>query len=263
MAENVRRADWRYLDASRITDDRVAFDGLDVRNAVCEKLGTVEGFVVQRETNRPYYLVVDSGGWFSSRHFLLPVGHVRLDPDNEAFRVDIERDTIRGFPEVQLDQFDGLTEDEAMRFNERTLTACCPNEIAGRTGEKWDFDSWSHYRQPDWWRVAPATELPPAPLTNRPLAEDYDPTIFRNTGSMPVTPAHPAERVVAREEEDYRRPADEPLDRAQPGDVLGVETEGETTSLGDTASDEDRRRKEAEKENRETFDEQERDRRRS
>ena len=37
-------------------------------------------------------------------------------------------------------------------------------------------------------------------------------------------------------------------DRAQPGDVLGIERGGETTSLGDTEEDEDRRRRDAEKE---------------
>ena len=35
--------------------------------------------------------------------------------------------------------------------------------------------------------------------------------------------------------------------RAQPGDVLGVETEGEQTHVGDTAEDEDKRREAAQK----------------
>ncbi len=38
-------------------------------------------------------------------------------------------------------------------------------------------------------------------------------------------------------------PADE---RAQPGDVLGIERDGETTELGDTREDEDERREDAE-----------------
>ena len=38
-------------------------------------------------------------------------------------------------------------------------------------------------------------------------------------------------------------PAD---DRAQPGDVLGIESDGEVTELGDTREDEDERRKKAE-----------------
>ena len=36
--------------------------------------------------------------------------------------------------------------------------------------------------------------------------------------------------------------------RAQPGDILGFETGGETTSLGDTSEDENKRRHDAEKE---------------
>ena len=35
-------------------------------------------------------------------------------------------------------------------------------------------------------------------------------------------------------------------ERAQPGDVLGIERGGETTSIGDTSEDEDRRRRESE-----------------
>jgi hypothetical protein len=37
-------------------------------------------------------------------------------------------------------------------------------------------------------------------------------------------------------------------ERAQPGDILGIERGGETTSLGDTEEDEDGRRRDAERE---------------
>jgi hypothetical protein len=44
-------------------------------------------------------------------------------------------------------------------------------------------------------------------------------------------------------------PMPEPIDeRAQPGDVLGIENDGETTHLGDAAEDEDERLSEAEEE---------------
>ena len=36
-------------------------------------------------------------------------------------------------------------------------------------------------------------------------------------------------------------------ERAQPGDILGIERGGETTSLGDTEEDEDERRRDAER----------------
>jgi hypothetical protein len=38
---------------------------------------------------------------------------------------------------------------------------------------------------------------------------------------------------------------DPDLERAQPGDVLGIERGGETTSISDTEEDEDRRRRKA------------------
>ena len=42
-------------------------------------------------------------------------------------------------------------------------------------------------------------------------------------------------------------PMPEPIDeRAQPGDVLGIEHDGETTQLGDTAEDENERLHDAE-----------------
>lgn len=45
----------------------------------------------------------------------------------------------------------------------------------------------------------------------------------------------------------------EPIDdRAQPGDVLGIEEDGEVTHLGDTREDEDERREDAEEAVRET-----------
>ena len=44
-------------------------------------------------------------------------------------------------------------------------------------------------------------------------------------------------------------PLPEPIDeRAQPGDVLGIEHDGETTQLGDTAEDEDERLRDAQEE---------------
>ena len=46
-------------------------------------------------------------------------------------------------------------------------------------------------------------------------------------------------------ENDNAKWPDPDRERAQPGDVLGIERGGETTSLGETEEDEDRRRREA------------------
>jgi hypothetical protein len=51
------------------------------------------------------------------------------------------------------------------------------------------------------------------------------------------------ELITAREHEESPHYAG----RAQPGDVLGLETGGETTGIGDTSEDENRRREAVEK----------------
>lgn len=259
MAENIRTPNLQYLDAGHVADDRIDFDGIDVTNASGDTLGSVDGFIVQRDSKRPYYVVVDSGGWFSGRHYLVPIGHVRFDPDNRALRVDIDRDTIEGFPEVQVDRFDEITEDEARRIDRHTLSAIAPGELAADEGEDWDYDRSSHYRQPDWWRAQAEGEMPP-PLTNRPLAEDYDPTVRAATRPTSDVAGHAREHITARRGEGPR--ADDLNERAQPGDVLGIETAGETTSLGDTARDEDERREAAEETNRDLLRKQREERKR-
>ena len=50
---------------------------MDVESPSGEHLGDVDGFIVDSESGRPYYVVVDAGGWFKSKHFLLPIGHAR------------------------------------------------------------------------------------------------------------------------------------------------------------------------------------------
>ena len=64
----------RYLDAGDLDDSDVDFDGMRVESPTGEHLGDVDGFVVDSESGRPYYVVVDTGGWFKSKHFLLPIG---------------------------------------------------------------------------------------------------------------------------------------------------------------------------------------------
>jgi hypothetical protein len=64
--------------------------------------------------------------------------------------------------------------------------------------------------------------------------------------SLPVA-ERTDDRRQARDVEDSSPHLD---GRAQPGDVLGLETGGETTELGDTADDENERRREAERANR-------------
>lgn len=280
MAEYRNPSRLFYVDAGDIDDDRVDYDGLDVLDPAGQKLGDVDGFIVQEDTRRPYYIVVDSGGWFSSRSFLVPIGHARLDAGNKALRVDLDKSVVQRFPDYDSTRFAQMSDEESRQFTERTLGACCAKELQARTGaDRYDYDKWSHYAQPDWWplsaagssrqgvrserlasdytnyTVPPASVPAPGALHDETVRREHEEVVARDrAGERDVTAGRDIDVVPTREEtvvrdqdvRDTSRLNDRPLDRAQPGDVLGIEKGGETTSLGDTARDERARREDAE-----------------
>ena len=52
-----------------------------------EKLGKVESVIADEETREPRYLVIDSGGWFSSKQFVVPIGDIERVEDAERMVV--------------------------------------------------------------------------------------------------------------------------------------------------------------------------------
>jgi len=268
----------RYLDADDVDDDAVAYDGLAVVGPDGDKLGKVDGFIIDPEGRRVHHIVVDSGGWFTSQRFLLPIGHAALTEDRTALRTDISREALRRFPDYEEARFREFTDDELRAFERNTVVACCPDEpLEEVSSTAWGYSSWRHYQQPAWWGAGYEQERLRPVGQERAGRED----MWRETSRRApltaaatepiVTGAHRDRELVtareeraageARHEEARREPhtaADEPrrsgrdasphLDgRAQPGDVLGIETGGEVSRLGDTAEDEDKRRGDAEK----------------
>jgi hypothetical protein len=237
----------RYLDADDVEDSTLDFSGMDVRASDGSKLGDIEGFIIESTTGRVYHVVVDSGGWFTSRRFLLPIGHAQLDLQDRVLRVDAPRDSLRSYPEFDERRFEAFTDDELRAFEQRTAAACCPDEsLRDASAGTWGYDHLRHFAQPAWWtgsartheRARSVSAGPPATA----IREQYD-----------------RELVTARERDrdlrDDRIPRGQPTDdtsphfegRAQPGDVLGLETGGERTYIGDMSEDEDKRRRTSEK----------------
>ena len=57
-------------------------EGYDCFDANGDKLGDVDSVIVDAETMQPRYLVVDTGGWFSSKRFVVPAGDIRAIDDD-------------------------------------------------------------------------------------------------------------------------------------------------------------------------------------
>jgi hypothetical protein len=228
----------RYVDAGRLDNRVLDLDGLDVRNSAGDHLGDVDGFLVDAASGRPRYVVVDSGGWFASKRFLVPVHHARVAADRRALRVDFDKDTINRFPRLEEDRFDAVSDDEARAYDQGVLRAW---ESSGTYVR--DDAACREYETgmaPAWWNAS-AWMSDADRLTRDDRAYAEDARVVREDRIM----ARDADAGADdRRADEYRTPAYG--ERAQPGDVLGIESSGERTSIGDTAEDEDKRREDSE-----------------
>ena len=225
----------RYVDADDLDDSTIDFDGLNVVSPTGDKLGDVDGFIIDSSSARPYYVVVDGGGWFKSKFFLLPIGHVNLDTTNRKLVADVAKDRVERYPGFDRSEFEKLSDDELNRMDSQMMAACCPSELDTRTASTSGFDTRAHYTAPGWWR----SDFYRADRTGT-AAESIAGASAAGATRDRVR-VNDRDAVVAREGDVSPH-----LDgRAQPGDVLGVETGGEQTHVGETAEDENKRRRDA------------------
>ena len=87
-------------------------------------VGRLDGVVIERDANRPVYIVVRRGTdeerptWF-----LVPVGDAWFDETERAIRIDApRRERIRFEP----DEFERMSPQEADEYERRVLAECCP-----------------------------------------------------------------------------------------------------------------------------------------
>jgi len=234
------RPNLRYVDAKALDDKAMKLRGLKVVSNRAEDLGKVEGFIIDINTGRPYHVVVGTGGLFKHKHFLLPIGHFTLASDNSRLTANIDKDRVERIPGFDKDEFRTLSENDLKQLEAPLAAACCPDDaIVGVAA--WET---THYAYPNWWEAD----------YYRPDRADRAATNIAGAthlSSGPIPPASKAgtsdrarERVTASERAGDTSPHFD--GRAQPGDVLGVETGGERTSVGDTSEDENKRRRDAE-----------------
>jgi hypothetical protein len=137
----------RYVATSSLDDETLDLDDMKVRNDQGEELGTVDGFVVDSVSGRPRYIVVDAGGWFTAKQFLVPIGEVHLEPARDALRVPLAKEQIRRFPGFDLDEFQPLTAEDIDRLNTQHDVTSQRTDTA-TPGSAWTNAS---FEVPEWW----------------------------------------------------------------------------------------------------------------
>jgi hypothetical protein len=146
---NHPRPGLRYVDAGDLDKTQITFDGMEVKGIDSQKLGKVDGFIIDKSSARPYYVVVNAGGWFKSKYFLLPVGHVGLEPTEKTLVAEITRDRVDRYPGFDRGEFEKLTEDDLKMMDDQMCAVCCVDAtIEIDAPSRYEH---AHFRYPSWW----------------------------------------------------------------------------------------------------------------
>jgi hypothetical protein len=215
----------RYVDADDLESSTFRFDDLPVKSSTGEKLGEVDGFIVDEASGRPYYVAVDAGGWFKSKLFLLPVGHVAMNREQPCLVADITKERVHRFPGFDRDEFEKLSDDELARMDEQIVASCCPTETVSRTSGRSRFDTWSHYKSPGWWD----SNFYRPDRADRVMRDVGGASAVASTSATSTRTPRVGETDRSRDRDLVTARGDETNpqsgDRAKPGDVLGIDTE--------------------------------------
>ncbi|WP_352336580.1 PRC and DUF2382 domain-containing protein [Psychrobacter sp. 16-MNA-CIBAN-0192] len=85
MSQLVRLQDIQATHRDLIGDDYYDPTGKTAYGVDEDKIGKIEGALVEDTTGRIRYLIVDAGGWFSSKEVLVPAGLARIVGDDVFF----------------------------------------------------------------------------------------------------------------------------------------------------------------------------------
>ena len=85
MSQLVRLQDIQATHRDLIGDDYYDPTGKTAFGVNEDKIGKIEGALVESTTGRIRYLIVDAGGWFSSKEVLVPAGLARIVGDDVFF----------------------------------------------------------------------------------------------------------------------------------------------------------------------------------
>jgi sporulation protein YlmC with PRC-barrel domain len=94
MAHYGTLQDFRFTDAD--ADD---IRGSKIYGRDDEKLGKIDDVIFDHSSGAIQYVVVDTGGWLSSKKFIVPADRLRSSAEHEDdYRVDLSKQQIESFP---------------------------------------------------------------------------------------------------------------------------------------------------------------------
>jgi sporulation protein YlmC with PRC-barrel domain len=110
MAQSGMLRDYRFTEAAE--DIR----GSQLYGVNDEKLGKIDDVIFDHATGTIRYIVVDTGGWLSTKKFIVPAGSLRSSSEHkDDFTVDLSKQQVENLPpydELQLESDEQWAEYE-------------------------------------------------------------------------------------------------------------------------------------------------------
>jgi sporulation protein YlmC with PRC-barrel domain len=111
-----------------------------------EKLGKIDDVIFDHTTGQIYYAVVDTGGWLTTKKFIVPASRIRASAKHEGdFAIDLNKQQIEGFPPYKESD---LESEQAWA------------DYEGRYRSKWEADPVMHRAGTDR-NITPTTQQMP------------------------------------------------------------------------------------------------------
>lgn len=130
MARYGTLGDYRFADKQEAASD---IRGSKVYGPDDHKLGDIDDVVFDHATGAIVWIIVDTGGWLSSKKFIVPPERIRPSMQHENdYRVDLTRQQIESFP-----PYDGkaLTSEEKWAdYERRYRSKWSDDEVMHREG---------------------------------------------------------------------------------------------------------------------------------
>jgi ferritin-like metal-binding protein YciE len=140
------RSRLRFVGAKDLPD--APKQEIHLHNRAGEHLGTLDGFVVDSQSGRPIYYVIDSRGWFAGRRYVVPVGQIEADEGAATLQTALTRAELARYPEFSPSAFTAMDDSDARRYERRLHRVFAPDSkpYNGRPV----YENLPAYRTPTW-----------------------------------------------------------------------------------------------------------------
>jgi sporulation protein YlmC with PRC-barrel domain len=139
-------ANFGMLRNYRFTDSAEDIRGSKLYGVDDEKLGKIDDVIFDHSTGQIRYVVVDTGGWLSTKKFIVPADRLRASSKHQDdFEVDLTKAQIESFPAYN---------DTDLESDEQWA------DYEGRYRSQWEADPVMHRKETDR-NITPTTQQMP------------------------------------------------------------------------------------------------------